>query len=89
MRTAVEMVEKVEEEEQQSNPTSAQAETSSPSWSSAAFSESRDLISTAIQGSLGLYLPSLAGEMTGALNSATRAETSSPTWSSADFSETR
>jgi hypothetical protein len=87
VRTAVAMVEHVEEE--QGDPTSAQVDTLSPSWSSAEFSETLDSISSDIQWWLGSSSPSSAGEMTCALNSAARAETSSPTWSSADFSETQ
>jgi hypothetical protein len=87
VRTAVAMVGRVEEEH--GDPISAQIEASSPSWSSAEFSETLDSISSAVQWRLASYSPSLSGKMTGALNSGTRAETSSPTWSSADFSETR
>jgi hypothetical protein len=87
VRTAVAIVEQVEEE--QGDPTSAQAETSSSFWGSPAVSETRDSISTSLQGLLGFYSPSSTGGIADALNSATRAETSSPTWSSADFSETQ
>jgi hypothetical protein len=52
------MVERVEEEE--GDPTSAQAETSSSSWSSVEFSEARDSISRAVQGLLGVHSPSAA-----------------------------
>jgi hypothetical protein len=91
VRTAVAIVEQVEEEEEeeQGDPTSARVATSSPSWSSAAFSETRDSFSTAVQWWLGSDLPSSAGGMTRVQNSFTRAETSSPTWSSSDFSESR
>jgi hypothetical protein len=85
VRTAVVMVE--QEEGEQGDPTSAQAEPSSPSCSSADFSETQDSISTAAQ--LWLDLPSAARGMIDVLNNAARAETSSPTWSSAEFSETR
>jgi hypothetical protein len=87
-RTAVALVEQVEEE--QGGLISVQTETSSTFPSSAAFAEARDSISTPLQWWLDLYSPSSAGGMTGSLNSGTRAErSSSPTWSSADFSETR
>jgi hypothetical protein len=64
VRTAVAMVEQVEEDH--GDPTSAQVETSLPSRSNAEFSETRDSISTAVQGLLGLSSRSFAG----ALNSA-------------------
>jgi hypothetical protein len=64
VRTAVAIVEQVEEE--QGNLTSVQAETSSPSWSSADFSEILDSISTDVKWWLGSDSPSSAGEMTNA-----------------------
>jgi predicted RNase H-like nuclease (RuvC/YqgF family) len=67
VRTANAMVERMEEE--QGDPTSAQAETSLPPWSSAELSETRDSISTAVQGLLGLYSPSSAGVLISAESS--------------------
>jgi hypothetical protein len=63
VRTAGAMVDRAEDK--QGDPTSVQVDTSSPSWSSAELSDSRDSISTAVQDWLGLS--SSAGEVTGAL----------------------
>jgi hypothetical protein len=62
VRTAVAMVEHVEEE--QGDLTTARAETSSPSWSIADFSETLDSFS-AVQWWLGSDSPSPVGGMTG------------------------